>query len=153
MARSSHHQSSSSLNLWTLPLVNLTLAIGLLAYHVHAEAGAATIDLSLWNRITSGPEHLTTMDKIVFVVIITLAMSILNLLVKNSGGTLRYVILQYVDSMFVGGTDFVRPWPHHLEDCFIVSFFFLVSFLLFSMDELDTNSCPRKASGRAQFHR
>jgi hypothetical protein len=85
MARSSH-QPSSSLNLWTLPIVNLTLAIGLLAYHVHAEEGAATSDLSLWNRIMSGPEYLTTMDKVAFVVVITLALEILNLLVKNSGG-------------------------------------------------------------------
>ena len=74
--------------LWAVPLVNLTLAIGLLAYHVRAEVevDGATCDLSAWRRIISGPNFWTSMDKVVFCVLIMFAMEILNFLVKKSGG-------------------------------------------------------------------
>lgn len=71
---------------WSFPLVNVFSMMALIAYHVHAEAGDVTIDMSLWARIISGPMYLTTMDKILFTVLVTLALQILNWLVKNSGG-------------------------------------------------------------------
>lgn len=89
----------SMMKVWTLPLVHLFLAVGLLAYHVHAEAGAdggvgvADDTFNLWTRITSGPTYLTTMDKILFVVVIMLCMELLNWLVHNSGGTYAYGVV------------------------------------------------------------
>ena len=80
----------SMMKMWTLPLVLLFLGVGLLAYHVHAEAddgvGVAGDTFNLWTRITSGPTYLTTMDKILFVVVIMLSMELMNWLVHNSGG-------------------------------------------------------------------
>jgi hypothetical protein len=74
---------------WTLPLVHLTLAIGLLAYHTHAENTTITADddeIDLWNRILSGPVYWTSMDKLCFFVLIMLGMDFLGWLIRNSGG-------------------------------------------------------------------
>jgi hypothetical protein len=89
----------SMMKVWTLPLVHLFLAVGLLAYHVHAEAdngvGVTDDTFNLWTRITSGPTYLTTMDKILFVVVIMLSMELLNWLVHNSGGTYVYGVVDF----------------------------------------------------------
>lgn len=69
-----------------LSLVHSVLAVGLLAFHVHAESSIVSgNDIGLWERIILGPDYFTPMDKVFFVILIILAMELLNFLVKNSG--------------------------------------------------------------------
>lgn len=69
-----------------LPFVHIFTAIGLLSYHVNAEF--TTIDngeRSFLERLSLGPEYFTTMDKVLFAVVILLGLELINLLAGNSG--------------------------------------------------------------------
>lgn len=71
-----------------LTLVHFLVAVGLLSFHVHAEASVQDAnDVSLLERLTLGPDYFTTMDKVLFAVLIILLMEVLNYLVKMSGST------------------------------------------------------------------
>jgi hypothetical protein len=77
----------------TLPLVHFILAVGVLSFHVHAEGSAVdSSDRGLWERVTLGPEYFTTIDKVLFAVLIVLAMELLNYIAHNSGGTFHFGI-------------------------------------------------------------
>jgi len=86
---------------WTLPLLNILFGIGLCLVHVHAETVAAAMDgdvennMDAWSRLTSGPFYWSTMDKVLFVALIMLALEILNLLCNHSGGTPCIVLWLY----------------------------------------------------------
>ena len=77
-------ETSNTIKLNTL--VHLLVAFGLLAFHVHAESTIVNgNEISLGQRIILGPDYFTAMDKVLFVIVILLAMELLNFLVKNSG--------------------------------------------------------------------
>ena len=86
---------------WSLPLLNILFGMGLCLVHVHAEAaGAATEsdvanNLDVWSRLTSGPFYWSTMDKVLFVALVMLALEILNFLCNHSGGTPCIVLWLY----------------------------------------------------------
>ena len=99
-------------------LFNVTCFIGLICYHVHADETSTstttnshivptnnnnddnsnhndpstTTTLSLWKRIINGPSYLTTMDKILFGVLVLLGMELLNYISSNIG--CKYSLLQ-----------------------------------------------------------
>ena len=90
-------------------LLNILCFIGLICYHVHAESSTTTTatalyhsnnnmdettttptpqpgpNLTLWERIISGPTNLTTMDKLLFGVLVLLGMELLNYISSNLG--------------------------------------------------------------------
>lgn len=68
-------------------LVHFGIVIGLLTYHVNAEyVTVDSCDRSLLERLSLGPDYFTTMDKVLFAIIIVLAMELLNFIAHNSGG-------------------------------------------------------------------
>ena len=102
-------------------LLNILCFIGLICYHVHAEStttttttnhskntmdetttttttttstpSATTPNLTLWERIVSGPSNLTTMDKILFGVLVLLGMELLNYISSNLGRKFFFLFL------------------------------------------------------------
>ena len=74
---------------WSVLLVHGLASVGLVAHHVRAESssllqdGISDIVLA---RILSGPVHWTTMDRMVFGILIVMAMELLNWIVRHSGG-------------------------------------------------------------------
>eukprot|EP00934_Nitzschia_sp_Nitz4_P009063 Nitzschia sp. Nitz4//scaffold20_size174350//30338//31503//NITZ4_002084-RA/size174350-snap-gene-0.214-mRNA-1//1//CDS//3329541755//9053//frame0 len=74
----------------TLPAIRLLVSLGLCAYHVRAEATVAanatgTSDSpDFIERFTLGPDHLTTIDIVLFVALGVLAMEIVNAIAKHS---------------------------------------------------------------------
>ena len=73
--------------LWSLPLLNLLFGVGLCMIHVRAETIDDDEAMGAWDRITSGPFHWSSMDKVLFFALIMLALEILNFVCNNSGGT------------------------------------------------------------------
>jgi len=73
-------------------LVHVLASTGLVAHHVRAESSSlpqedGTSDVVL-ARILSGPVHWTTLDRLVFGILIVMAMELLNWIVRHSGGAL-----------------------------------------------------------------
>lgn len=69
-----------------LPLVHVCTAVGLFSYHANAEY--TTVDSSersLMERLALGPEYFTTMDKVLFAIIILLGLELINFVAHNSG--------------------------------------------------------------------
>jgi hypothetical protein len=62
--------------------------MGLLAFHVRAENPMET-PMGLWTRITSGPDALTPLDKVLFVAFIVLGMEILSWVTQHLGRKYR----------------------------------------------------------------
>ena len=58
--------------------------MGLLAFHVRAENPVET-PMDLWTRITSGPDALTPLDKVLFVAFILLSMEIMSWVTQHLG--------------------------------------------------------------------
>jgi len=74
-------------------LVHVLASTGLVAHHVRAESSSlpqedGTSDVVL-ARILSGPVHWTTLDRLVFGILIVMAMELLNWIVRHSGEWLR----------------------------------------------------------------
>ena len=87
---------------WTLPLLNICFGIGLCLIHFHDEVEAIEMKkdetdnindvpshhhLDFWDRFTNGPLYWNTMDKVLFVALIMLALELLKFLCVQSGGT------------------------------------------------------------------
>jgi len=80
---------------WTLPLFNILFGLGICLIHFHDEVAAMKIksendmhvppQLDYWGRLTSGPIHWTTMDKVLFVALIMLLLEVLNFICGQSG--------------------------------------------------------------------
>lgn len=84
--REGHPPRWSLLNAMILPITNVLFAIGLFSFHVHAESNVVdSSERTIWERILLGPEYFTAMDKVLFVVMILLAMELLNYIAHNSG--------------------------------------------------------------------
>lgn len=87
----SQRSTIPSAALWILPLLNILFGVGLCMIHAQAESVDPAIDsedgysLGAWGRITSGPFHWSAMDKVLFFVLIVLAMEILNFICNHSG--------------------------------------------------------------------
>ena len=70
--------------------IHVIISLAMIGYHVHAESNLGNNkddDISVIDRIVSGPIHWTTMDKIVFAIIIMMGMELLGWITRNSGGT------------------------------------------------------------------
>jgi hypothetical protein len=87
---------------WTLPLLNILFGIGLCLIHFHDEVEAIEMKkdetdnindvpshhhLDFWDRFANGPLYWNTMDKVLFVALIMLALELLKFLCVQSGGT------------------------------------------------------------------
>lgn len=89
MSRANTSTSSVS---WTLPLLNVAFAVALCVLHFQAESVTAALDseseastMDPWTRIASGPKHWSTMDKVLFMALIMLALELLNFICNNLG--------------------------------------------------------------------
>ena len=92
---------------WTLPLLNICFGIILCLIHFHDEVEAMEIKknetdsikdvtshhclASFWDRFTNGPLYWNTMDKVLFVALIMLALELLKFLCVLSGGMTSYL--------------------------------------------------------------
>jgi hypothetical protein len=92
---------------WTLPLLNICFGFGLCLIHFHDEVEAMEIKKdetdhihyvpshhhldNFWDRFTNGPLYWNTMDKVLFVALIMLALELLKFLCVQSGGTSSYL--------------------------------------------------------------
>eukprot|EP00980_Cylindrotheca_fusiformis_P011634 scaffold2751_cov131-Cylindrotheca_fusiformis.AAC.1 len=69
------------------PLVHFFLTLGILTCHVQADDNVVgSSERGLLDRIMLGPDYFTTMDKVLFGIIILLAMEALNYIAHKSGG-------------------------------------------------------------------
>jgi hypothetical protein len=80
-----NHSTQSRLVTWTTPCLTILFMMGLLAFHVRAENPVETPMGGLWMRITSGPDALTSLDKVLFVAFILLGMEILSWVTEQWG--------------------------------------------------------------------
>ena len=84
-------ENSNWVILFAPVLINLVCCVGLLGFHVHAQANNEVKAHhcchwdEMWNRVSSGPSSLSNTDKALFAAIILLGMELLNYLSGNLG--------------------------------------------------------------------
>lgn len=87
----SQRSAVTSSAIWSLPLLNIVFGVGLCMIHAHAEKmdpvthSEVQYSMAVWRRISSGPLHWSSMDKVLFFSLIVLALEILNFVCNHSG--------------------------------------------------------------------